>query len=174
MSAFPLHGRTSRLALLATAVAAAVAAAALVVLPATAAEPAPAAAQPPDAPTGWLRVGHLAPAAPPVDVTLATFGGPERQVVQKAGYGAVTPYSALPPGTYTISMRPAGASTETPPELSQAVDVTAGTPLTVLVFATGPTGSSRPGPPPTTSPRRRPAWAGCGWCRRRPTSRPPR
>jgi len=135
VSTFPLLRRTSRLAVAGAAVGAA-ALALFAVLPAIAAEETPA--QPaPGAPTGWLRVGHLAPAVPAVDITLATFAGTNREVVKKAAYGAVTGYTTLEPGTYTIAMRPAGAPQETPPVLSQAVDIVAGSATTVLVFATG-------------------------------------
>lgn len=134
--------RKSRLAIAAIALGAA-ALGLFAVLPAVAAEQAPT--QPaPGAPTGYLRVGHLAPAVPAVDITLATFAGTSREVVKKASYGAVTDYVVLEPGTYTIAMRPAGASQETPPVLSQAVDIAAGSASTVLVFATGAGGQPEP------------------------------
>lgn len=132
--------RAARLAVVATALATAVLGL-VAVLPAGAAEQTPA--QPsPDAPTGYLRIGHLAPAVPAVDITLASFAGTNREVVKKAAYGAVTDYVVLEPGTYTIAMRPAGAPQETPPVLSQAVDIAAGSASTVLVFGTGAGGQS--------------------------------
>lgn len=116
---------------------------ALLAVPAGAAEN--TLAQPaPGAPNGWLRVGHLAPAVPAVDITLASFAGTNREVVKKAAYGAVTGYTTLEPGTYTVAMRPAGASQETPPVLSQAVEIVAGSATTVLVFATGAGGQPEP------------------------------
>ncbi|GLZ42151.1 DUF4397 domain-containing protein [Actinokineospora sp. NBRC 105648] len=103
-----------------------------------------AAAQPaPGADLGWVRLGHLSPKAPPVDIYLAAFGGPEQVVVRKAGYGAVTPYSALKPGAYTVAMRPADAGPETPPALSATVEIARGTAYSLLVFATGPDGALR-------------------------------
>ncbi|MGQ0576664.1 MAG: DUF4397 domain-containing protein [Pseudonocardia sp.] len=135
--------RTARFGAALAAVAGAATLALVTVVPAGAGEP--GFAQPaPGAPSGYLRVGHLAPAVPAVDITLATFAGTNREVVKKAAYGAVTDYVVLEPGTYTIAMRPAGAPQETPPVLSQAVDITAGSASTVLVFATGAGGQPEP------------------------------
>ncbi|MGQ0841047.1 DUF4397 domain-containing protein [Actinokineospora sp.] len=119
---------------------AAVAALALVTL----VSPAPAAAQPaPGADLGWVRLGHLSPEVPPVDVYLAPFGGRERVIIRKAGYGAVTPYSTLVPGAYTVSMRPADAASTAPPALSATVQIVKGSAYSLLVFATGPQGALR-------------------------------
>ena len=117
----------------------------------TVAAPAVAAAAPhapnapgaPGAPTGWVRLGHLSPRAPPVDIYLSPFGQPQRVAFREAGYGAVTPYTALAPGTYTVSMRPANAPASSPPALSANVDVKADTANTMLVFENGPNGTIR-------------------------------
>ncbi|PPK67553.1 DUF4397 domain-containing protein [Actinokineospora auranticolor] len=102
--------------------------------------PRQAAAQPAQ---GWVRLGHLSPAAPPVDVHLAPFGGADEVLVRKAGYGAVTPYTALPAGAYTVSMRAPGTGADTPAALSATVRITPGTAYSLLVFATGPGGALR-------------------------------
>ena len=47
------------------------------------------------------------------------------------GYGAVSDYQDVPPGTYTVSMREAGADPTTPPVLSTTVEVGSGTARTV-------------------------------------------
>jgi len=104
--------------------------------------PMSASAQPgPGSTIGWVRVGHLAPQVPPVDVYFARFGEPERVSIRKAGYGAVTPYSTLPPGRYTLSMRPADASPSTPAALSATISIAPGTAYSLLVFANGPEGT---------------------------------
>ncbi|WP_439380487.1 DUF4397 domain-containing protein [Amycolatopsis lexingtonensis] len=90
---------------------------------------------------GWIRVGHLSPKVPPVDIYFAPFGQAEKVVIRKAGYGAVTPYSSLDPGKYTLSMRPADASSSTPPALSATIEVAERSAYSLLVFANGPDGA---------------------------------
>jgi hypothetical protein len=101
------------------------------------------AASPKGSPNGWVRLGHLSPNTPAVDIYLAPFGKAERVVFRKAGYGNVTPYSALAPGTYTVSMRPASAPADSPAALSANVQVKAGTSSTMMVFQNGPNGTIR-------------------------------
>jgi hypothetical protein len=90
---------------------------------------------------GWIRVGHLSPKVPPVDIYFAPFGQAEKVVIRKAGYGAVTPYSSLGPGKYTLSMRPADAAPATPPALSATIEVAERNAYSLLVFANGPDGT---------------------------------
>ncbi|WP_290063224.1 DUF4397 domain-containing protein [Amycolatopsis solani] len=90
---------------------------------------------------GWIRVGHLSPKVPPVDIYFAPFGQAEKVVIRKAGYGAVTPYSSLDPGKYTLSMRPADASSSTPPALTATIEVAERSAYSLLVFANGPDGT---------------------------------
>ncbi|SDW44700.1 protein of unknown function [Amycolatopsis xylanica] len=90
---------------------------------------------------GWIRVGHLSPKVPPVDIYVAAFGRQEKVVIRKAGYGAVTPYSSLNPGAYTLSMRPADAAASTPPALTATVSISAQTAYSLFVFANGPDGT---------------------------------
>ncbi|WP_372665318.1 DUF4397 domain-containing protein [Amycolatopsis kentuckyensis] len=87
---------------------------------------------------GWIRVGHLSPKVPPVDIYFAPFGQAEKAVIRKAGYGAVTPYSSLDPGKYTLSMRPADAASSTPPALSATIEIAERSAYSLLVFANGP------------------------------------
>jgi hypothetical protein len=103
--------------------------------------PASAAANTPGPGVGWIRVGHLSPKVPPVDIYFAPFGQAEKVVIRKAGYGAVTPYSSLDPGKYTLSMRPADAAASTPPALSATIDVAERNAYSLLVFANGPDGT---------------------------------
>jgi hypothetical protein len=99
---------------------------------------------PASAPTGWVRLGHLSPKTPPVDIYLAPFGQPEKVAFRKAGYGNVTPYSALPQGAYTVSMRPADAPATSTPALSANVDIKEGVAYTALVFENGQNGTIKP------------------------------
>ncbi|MFK0251924.1 DUF4397 domain-containing protein [Amycolatopsis azurea] len=89
---------------------------------------------------GWIRVGHLSPKVPPVDIYFAAFGKPEKVVIRKAGYGAVTPYSSVAPGAYTVSMRPADAAASSPPALSATIEIKEASAYSLLVFANGPGG----------------------------------
>ena len=74
------------------------------------AAPAVALAAPADAPPAYLRLAHLSPDTPTVDVYVDSAADPSRSfVVPGVGYGAVSQYQPLPPDSYVISMRPAGA-----------------------------------------------------------------
>src|ERR1039458_5163750 len=58
--------------------------------------------------TGWVRLAHLSPNTPPVDVYLYSFGDPSaRLVLRHVSYGTVSPYQEVPAGDYTVSMRAA-------------------------------------------------------------------
>jgi Domain of unknown function (DUF4397) len=75
---------------------------------------APAYAQPPA--DGLLRVGHLSPTTPAVDVYVFAEGTTPatRPEARGASYGAVTAYETLVPGRYTVAMRPAARRRATP------------------------------------------------------------
>ncbi len=100
------------------------------VLPATLALPAtPAGAA---GPVGYVRLAHLSPDTPDVDVnltTVGTSGGP--QVFPGVGYGTVSTYLPLPVGTYAVAMRGAGAPASDPPVLTTNVTVEANQAYTV-------------------------------------------
>lgn len=82
--------------------------------------------------TGWLRLAHLSPNTPPVDVYLYNFGDPAARVVLKhVSYGTVSPYLPVTTGEYTVAMRSAGAPATKAPVLSTAVAVRAGHAYTV-------------------------------------------
>jgi Domain of unknown function (DUF4397) len=84
------------------------------------------------APSGWIRLAHLSPDTPSVDVYLYPFGAPDAEVTLKhVGYGAVSPYQQVNAGRYTVAMRGAGADPESPPVISTNVEVTGGEALTV-------------------------------------------
>jgi hypothetical protein len=58
----------------------------------------------------YLRLAHLSPDTPTVDVYVDSAADPSRSfVVPGVGYGVVSQYQPLAPDSYVISMRPAGA-----------------------------------------------------------------
>ena len=76
---------------------------------------------------GWVRLTHLSPNTPAVDVYLYSFGDPSAQLVLRhVSYGTVSPFEQLAAGEYTVAMRLAGASASSKPVLSTTVDVVAG------------------------------------------------
>jgi hypothetical protein len=82
--------------------------------------------------TGYLRLAHLSPNTPAVDVYLYSFGDPSAMVVlHHVAYGEVSPYEAVASGEYTVAMRAAGASASAKPVLSTTVDVVNGRAYTV-------------------------------------------
>src|SRR5260370_8136568 len=69
-------------------------------------------------PTGWLRLAHLSPNTPPVDVYLYSLGNSHARVVlHHVSYGTVSPYLRAAAGVYPVAMRPAGAPATPPPAL---------------------------------------------------------
>ena len=87
--------------------------------------------------TAWIRLAHLSPNTPAVDVYLYSFGHSDaRMVLRHVGYGDVSPYLAVPGGDYSVAMRGAGASPTSQPVLSASLQVTAGSAYTAL--AVGP------------------------------------
>jgi hypothetical protein len=82
--------------------------------------------------TGWVRLAHLSPNAPAVDVYLYSFGNPAaKQVLDHVAYGVVSPYESLAAGDYTVEMRAAGAAPKSKPVLSASLDVAPGGAYTV-------------------------------------------
>ena len=76
---------------------------------------------------GLLRLAHLSPDTPAVDVYVDPVGDPgggtALLTVPGVGYGTVSDYQDVPAGVYTVSLRPAGAAPATPPVLSTTVQV---------------------------------------------------
>lgn len=82
--------------------------------------------------TGWIRLAHLSPNAPAVDVYLYSIGNSNAMIVlHHVSYGTVSPYEAVPSGGYTVAMRGAGKPAHSPPVLSTTVNVQAGHAYTV-------------------------------------------
>ena len=81
---------------------------------------------------GWIRLAHLSPNAPSVDVYLYSFGNSSAQIVlHHVSYGTVSPFEQVAAGDYTVAMRGAGAPASSKPVLSTAVDVRPGDAYTV-------------------------------------------
>jgi hypothetical protein len=82
--------------------------------------------------TGWIRLAHLSPNTPAVDVYLYSFGDSSaEQLIHHVAYGVVSGYQSLPAGDYTVAMRAAGAAAASKPVLSASVDIAAGGAYTV-------------------------------------------
>jgi uncharacterized protein DUF4397 len=82
--------------------------------------------------TSYVRLAHLSPDTPAVDVTVTAFNKPaSAQTIKGVKYGDVSSYQRVPTGTYTIAMRPAGADPKTPPVISATLDATDGHAYTV-------------------------------------------
>jgi hypothetical protein len=76
--------------------------------------------------TGWIRLTHLSPNTPAVDVYLYSFGNSSAQIVlHHVAYGTVSPYEAVTAGDYSVAMRAAGASATSQPVLSTSVTIKA-------------------------------------------------
>ncbi|RBY94925.1 DUF4397 domain-containing protein [Blastococcus sp. TBT05-19] len=85
--------------------------------------------------TGLLRLAHLSPDTPAVDVYVDSVADPGNGTalltVPGVNYGTISDYQAVPPGVYAISMREAGAAPDSPPALSTTVEIAAGSARTV-------------------------------------------
>ena len=63
---------------------------------------------------GWIRLAHLSPNTPAVDVYLYSFGNSNAMIVLRhVSYGTVSPFSQVAAGDYTVAMRAAGAAAYT-------------------------------------------------------------
>jgi hypothetical protein len=81
---------------------------------------------------GYLRLAHLSPNTPAVDVYLYPAGNSHAMIVLKhVTYGTVSPYENVKSGDYTVAMRSAGAPASGKPVLSTSVDVRPGDAYTV-------------------------------------------
>src|SRR6266699_4457864 len=97
------------------------ASAVLLGVPAAAASASPAATG-----TGWIRLAHLSPNTPAVDVYLYSFGNSNAEIVlHHVAYGTVSPYEIATAGVYSVAMRASGASPSSPPVLSTSVTIKA-------------------------------------------------
>jgi len=73
---------------------------------------------------GMLRLAHLSPDTPAVDVYVDSVSAPGVGItLPGVDYGTISDYQALTAGTYAVSMRKAGAAADSPPVLSTTVEV---------------------------------------------------
>ncbi|MEJ2888041.1 class F sortase [Actinomycetospora aeridis] len=80
-----------------------------------------------DPATGMLRIAHLSPVTPTVDMYVSGPDLPETLVAPGVGYRGTSPYLTEPAGTYTLTARPAGAAPTSPPAVQVSLEVPAGT-----------------------------------------------
>jgi Domain of unknown function (DUF4397) len=82
--------------------------------------------------TGWIRLAHLSPNTPAVDVYLYSFDNSKAMIVlHHVAYGTVSPYESVQAGDYSVAMRAAGASATSQPVLSTSVTIAGGHAYTV-------------------------------------------
>ncbi len=114
--------------------------AALVAAASPAASAAPTGSAAPAASTqAWVRIAHLSPKAPAMDIYMYPFGEPGHAIVLRdVSYGDVSAYMAVSPGQYSVAMRGFGASASSPPALITSFTVTVGTPYTVAALGPDP------------------------------------
>ncbi|HLJ99451.1 MAG TPA: DUF4397 domain-containing protein [Streptosporangiaceae bacterium] len=91
---------------------------------------------------GWIRLAHLSPNTPAVDVYLYSFGDSSALIVLRhVAYGDVSPYERVSAGTYSVAMRTAGAAATSSPVLSTSAQIESGHAYTVAGL--GPAGGLR-------------------------------
>jgi len=109
-------------------------AAALVAATTPAASAAPAASQ-----DGWVRIAHLSPQAPAMDIYMYPFGDPTDPVVLRdVKYGDVSAYMAVAPGQYSVAMRGFDAPASSTPALTSSFMVSAQGAFTVAALGPDP------------------------------------
>ena len=93
---------------------------------------APASADDAKGAGGWIRLSHLSPDTPSVNVALTSFSDSKSMIELKdVSYGDVSTYTKVPAGRYVASMTPAGGSKDSTPAITQAVTVEDGKAYTV-------------------------------------------
>lgn len=80
---------------------------------------------------GWVRLSHLSPDTPEVDVQLTGVDSAEGFELEDVAYGDVSDYTRLPAGAYAVAMVPAGAPEGTDPVVSQVVEISGSEAYTV-------------------------------------------
>ncbi len=93
--------------------------------------------------TAMLRLAHLSPNTPAVDMYATGPNLPLTKVAGDVSYRAVSPYLTEPAGTYRIQGRPAGAPASSPPLFDVAVDLPAGSAQTATFVDIGPNGATQ-------------------------------
>jgi hypothetical protein len=83
----------------------------------------PAGAGPSAAGGAKIRLGHFSPDTPEMDVYVTANDGSETKVLEGLGYGQVSDYAPLEPGSYTFLLRPAGADPASDPAVTASADL---------------------------------------------------
>jgi hypothetical protein len=81
-----------------------------------------------------LRVAHLSPDTPAMDVYLTPAAGGEKLVLPALSFGQVSEYMPLNAGTYQFGVRPAGTPSVQPPVVIFSATVTEGGDYTFAVL----------------------------------------
>ncbi|WP_295695023.1 DUF4397 domain-containing protein [Lapillicoccus sp.] len=86
----------------------------------------------------WIRAGHFIPGFGAARVDLKPASGSTGSIVMSpnAGYGDVTSYQKLDPGTYTVSIWDATAPADATPTLSRSFTAASGKAQTIAVIGT--------------------------------------
>lgn len=98
------------------------------------APPATGAVTDAEAEPAWVRVAHLVPDLPTMDIWLTSFDGAAQeqpQLTTSADYGKVSEYEPLTPGLYAVSVRPSDAGEDEPPILTETFRAEPGQAFTV-------------------------------------------
>ena len=89
--------------------------------------------------TGWIRLAHLSPDMPAMDVYLYSFGNPSaRFVLRGVAYGTVSPYRKVTAGEYSIAMRAADAPAASQPVLAASTTIASGRAYTAAAIGPQP------------------------------------
>jgi Domain of unknown function (DUF4397) len=88
---------------------------------------------------GWVRIAHLSPEAPAMDMYLYPFGNPAKPTVLKdVAYGDVSAYMSLAPGQYSVAMRGFDAPASSKPALVSSFMVSGKAAYTVAAIGPDP------------------------------------
>jgi hypothetical protein len=80
---------------------------------------------------GWIRLTHLSPDTPAVDVELTGVDSADGFELEDVEYGDVSDYERLPAGAYAVAMVPAGSPEGTDPVITQVVEISGSEAYTV-------------------------------------------
>jgi hypothetical protein len=84
---------------------------------------------------GWVRLAHLSPNTPAMDVYLFPLeGSATKPILRHVSYGSVSQFQSVTAGVYALDMLPAGAAVGTTPLVSGSVRVVAGDAYTVAAL----------------------------------------
>lgn len=82
--------------------------------------------------TGWVRLTHLSPDTPAVNVALTSLSNSKDVIeLSEVGYGDISDYQKVAVGKYVATMTPPGGDSKSTPAVSQPVTVKANKAYTV-------------------------------------------